>query len=566
MNDVASRSKAEGERVKVRIPIPGLARVSLHFHCTLKKDTNIVAEQIQDELKSTKAELETSNEAYATLKARVKVVATELKERRVECRSLSMSVNELKQTNEQLETQIVNLQSQIADRDRTQTEKDKDVKQLRERIETLELQLHKTEGELKGRDAVGEKALSTYKKKAQNALAVANARAAAANQAKEEAELEAATARTMSEEAIARAKVAEDAGNAALAEAREYVREMETEKMVIEKELLETQDALESTSAETEQLKNELDASRVAQDKLAEDVKELTHGREEERSRNHDLQQELDENQRRLELLYEEVETLREDLRQANNTIAASSSGDANDKESRPISTWTHHTRTSDEIPDRSDAEGTIAMLEGELRDANRAIKELKDALKNAIAEQGSNGYGNSSMPHQPQGHSALNGQAGNESTPLFFAMEKQAELNTARDEINRLANLLGDAESSKMEAYEAMEEMRRRMEEAEARLNRQEKFEGTVKPPPTNSNTTHDADGNANLEYLKNIMMSYLNAKTLAEKKALVPVIAAVLCLTPEEQAAALKNLDDSTGIEGVGMALFESFGSIRR
>jgi predicted nuclease with TOPRIM domain len=344
---------------------------------------------------------------------------------------------------------------------------------------------------------------------------------------------------------------------------------MVTEKENLENRLSEATEALETMSAESEHFRNALDASRAAQEKLVEDVKQLTREREEERSRNRTLQQQLDENQRRLELLYEEVETLREELRQAV-TVAASSSGDNAEKESRPA--WTHPSRTSDEIPDRMDAEGTIAMLEGELRDANRAIKELKDALKNAIAEQGSNGYGHnmeapSSMArHHVDSRAALSsGPAGNESTPLFYAMEKQAELNTARDEINRLANLLGDAESSKMEAYEAMEEMRRRMEEAEARLNRQEKFEGT-KAKPTAS-ATHDADGNANLEYLKNIMLSYLNAKTLSEKKALVPVIAAVLCLTPEEQAAAVKNLEESGGIESVGKALFETFGgSMRR
>lgn len=499
----------------------------------------------------------------------MKTVATELKERRVECRSLSVSVAQLTQTNEQLETQIVNLQYQILERDRTQTEQNKDVTKLRERMESLELELHKTESELKGRDAVGEKALASYKKKAQNALAVANARAAAANQAKEEAEMEAATARTMSEEAIQRARVAENAGNSALAEAKEYVQEMETEKGALEKELWKTKEALESTTAESEHLKNALDASQAAQDKLVEDIKQITHQREEERSRSNMLQQQLDENQQKLDLLYEEVETLREELRQAKAAVAASSSGDANEKESRPT-VWTHHTRTSDELPNGHDSEGTIAMLESELRDANRAIKELKDALKNAIAEQGSNGYGNGMAAPSSAIHHHANSRApassapsGHESTPLFFAMEKQAELNTARDEINRLANLLGDAESSKMEAYEAMDEMRCRMEEAEARLNRQEKFEGTTKP---SNSLTHDADGNANLEYLKNIMLSYLNAKTLAEKKALVPVLAAVLCLTPEEQATAVKNLEESGSIQGVGMAVFETFGSIRR
>ena len=62
----------------------------------------------------------------------------------------------------------------------------------------------------------------------------------------------------------------------------------------------------------------------------------------------------------------------------------------------------------------------------------------------------------------------------GNGSTPLFFAIEKQNELNTARDEINRLA---GDAESENHEAYDATDEMRQKMEKANARLLRCEKL-----------------------------------------------------------------------------------------
>lgn len=116
--------------------------------------------------------------------------------------------DKLSETNEQLETQITNLQSQLSLRDRSQTENDKQAKLLRDRIEKLEVDLRTTEHALKERDAVGEKALSAYKKKAQNALAGANARAAAANQAKDEAEMEAMAARTLSEDAIQRARVA----------------------------------------------------------------------------------------------------------------------------------------------------------------------------------------------------------------------------------------------------------------------------------------------------------------------------------------------------------------------
>merc|ERR1719162_2745133 len=92
-------------------------------------------------------------------------------------------------------------------------------------------------------------------------------------------------------------------------------------------------------------------------------------------------------------------------------------------------------------------------------------------------------------------------------ATPLFYAMEKQAELTQARDEIARLANLLGDAESTKEEAMDDMREMKRMMEDAQSRLKRQEQLK---KSPEEES---------VNLEYLKNIMLSYLNATSIQEK-----------------------------------------------
>jgi hypothetical protein len=245
---------------------------------------------------------------------------------------------------------------------------------------------------------------------------------------------------------------------------------------------------------------------------------------------------------------------------------------------------------------------GAIRMLQNELEGANEAIQELKQALQSAIMRASSSQDGDELYARStsgidggvmesihldgdgfppPRNGSTSNG-SGNESTPLFFALEKQAELNTARDEINRLANLLGDAESSKMEAHDAMDDMRKLMEDAEARLKRYEKLGSAAAGShqskseqllaPNNivgnghvglQNNGSGSDGMVNLEYLKNIMLRYLTAKSLAEKKALVPVVSAVLCLTAEEQAQASTTVEQSGGLEGVGHALFESFGS---
>merc|ERR1719162_1799770 len=123
-------------------------------------------------------------------------------------------------------------------------------------------------------------------------------------------------------------------------------------------------------------------------------------------------------------------------------------------------------------------------------------------------------------------------------ATPLFYAMEKQAELTQARDEIARLANLVGDAESSKQEATDDMLAMKQLMEDAESRLQRHEQLQ---KRP--------DEQESVNLEYLKNIMLSYLNATSIQEKKALLPVIGTVLCLTQQEQITVAAQLDKGHG-----------------
>lgn len=66
--------------------------------------------------------------------------------------------------------------------------------------------------------------------------------------------------------------------------------------------------------------------------------------------------------------------------------------------------------------------------------------------------------------------------------------------------------------------------------------------------------------DSSVNLEYLKNIMLRYMNARSLNEKKGLIPVIAAVLELTDDEQAQAIGNVEKNAGIQGVGTSLIEN------
>lgn len=286
-----------------------------------------------------------------------------------------------------------------------------------------------------------------------------------------------------------------------------------------------------------------------------------------------------------------------------------------------------------------TESDGNVVMLQEELTSANEAIRDLKEILGKILSQNpfileqvqmmdNNQKYDDILPKEQPQtplsssnnksSDSALDindtitattvasndADAGagitttstttsyNDTTPLFFAIEKQAELNTVREEISRLAALLGDAESAKMESYEAMEDMRLRMEDAESRLRRYKKLGSAAsgarhhhRPNTVIGNSsggrgyagwrnsslasagddaddgiTSHGDSTLNLEYLKNIMLSYLNAKTLNEKKALVPVISAVLELTPDEAAAVMVNVEKSAGIDGVGASLFEN------
>uniref|UniRef100_A0A7S4RRY2 GRIP domain-containing protein n=1 Tax=Ditylum brightwellii TaxID=49249 RepID=A0A7S4RRY2_9STRA len=626
------------------------------------KEAQISSSEIADEMKmkdqliadlkkslvEAQAETEASNEAYTTLKSRVKIVATELKERRVECRSLATEVSELNESNSSLRTQLNNLQSQIELTDRNLLDKNEEVDKLTENLKELRVELSKSNKQLDKRGMVGEKAIAAYKKKAQGALATANARAAAANQAREEAEMDARAARTAAEEAVDRTRVAEAERKNAEAKSGEKVQSMQGKVDECLAQVSKLQDELECTRKDLDELKIETEESMMARRKLVEELDSLGQELEEERERASDLTQALRDEKNISKELREQTDDLREAVQRSRNAaFMAQQRQSHNDAETEiggeEISGGgvKHSGSIGDGLSgvtsgSRNEADGTIIMLQQELQGANDAIRELKEALKGALMQNNAavsiNGNDAAMQPVTSQESTQIISQyergpptdmmvssptnvlmtqgnaaapkSGNNSTPLFFAMEKQSELNTAREEIIRLANLLGDAESEKQEAYDAMEEMRRKKEEAEARLRRQEKL-GSAAGGHSGSRSTYESrgaarggyssshhyggssfgvstssyeadgdinsngsefgissenDGIVNLEYLKNVMLSYLNAKTLGERKALVPVVSAVLCLTAEEQTNAMQSVEESSGLEGVSASFFEN------
>ena len=70
-------------------------------------------------------------------------------------------------------------------------------------------------------------------------------------------------------------------------------------------------------------------------------------------------------------------------------------------------------------------------------------------------------------------------------------------------------------------------------------------------------------SNSQVNLEYLKNVMLSFLTADTLADRRKLVPVVATVLCLTPEEQIQAINSVEQNAGLTGVASSFWENVGS---
>lgn len=513
---------------------------------------------MQDELKNSKGELGSTHEEYTTLKSRVKVVANELKDRRAECRDLKSKIEDLKQSNEKLEDHVATLESQLSDRDRSGNEKDEEVGGLRSTIDELEQKLKDASNNIKAKEEEFEKSLGSYKKKAQNSLAVANSRAAAAVQAKEEAELEARAARSTADATMERARVAEENGQRAMADAKAYYQEMELAKEKAVNDLKEVENMLEQKNKTATELQEKLELATSEKGNLAAEKARAARDAETERTKCANFQRELTGAKSRLGVLENDVSRLQSQLQ-----IAEAAATDAK-KTQKP-------NHASSAPVEDSTTKATVMMLQHQLKEANESIAELTEALQNAIALSEKSDVTSAEAASGSGAGAASAATNGSDSVPLFYAMEKQAELNTARNEINRLSSLYADVQSEKAEAQEALDSTRKALDEERSKLQRYEKLgygpsSGTEAGlPNVNGAVSENATsgGRTNIEYLKNIMLSFMDAKTVMEKKALVPVIGAVLCLTPAEQTRAIQNVESTGGLEGFGSAFFETIGS---
>jgi GRIP domain len=501
-------------------------------------------QKVQNSLQMTQDEFNALKGDHETLVQRAKSIAAELKDRRVECRHLESLVDQESQKNQDLLQTIDSLEERLNHQGMSQTEKDSEMDQLRAQLADAKLEMEQVEKVWREKEAKSDLILTEYKKRAQHSLSMANSRTASAVQAREEAELDARSARSTADAALDRANKAEIASREAVLEAKTRIEAMTKERDAAIASLDRLKDEVISIELQRSNAQLELESFRTSKEKTDLEVERLRKELDVAENKTLSTQRKLIESTNLVDTLREEISLLRDQLHHATihaaEYVAPTEKADSNeyaDSKYKPPSMNGSHDEGVD---------SAIAALRSELNEANDAIEDLKAALKNALEQ-------NDQKPE----HQSSNVSTSSESIPLFYAMEKQAELKTARAEMNRLASVIADVQSEKMEAYEAMEDMRRKMEDAEARLKRYEKL-GMVPTSETRKTTEHEVNTAVNIEYLKHIMLRFMNAKSMTEKKTLVPVIAAVLELTPDEAQTAMSSIDHNPTTGVVGSSLF--------
>lgn len=562
------------------------------------------SQTLQENLQKTEAEKNKSNEQYESLKGRVKVVATELKERRQENRDLksnnsnmSAELVMLKDEKEKLKTELDNSKCSSTDKEQRSEEYQQRIKELEEELEVVQTKYAEA-------GAVGNVALQQYKKKAQAALANANARAASANQTKEEMEVEFRSLKAAAEEAEAERKDAIRERIEGIDKVSSDFNKLDETYQSTATELQQTTQKFKEVCTEKDNLEQGLQDSINEQHRLYDEIQklstEVTKHKEIVDSYSAELDQEksitrdLTHSLRNLKEQHERSAAAAFLAKQKENSGMSMEDSSSADHAAGIAADCTKHHMVRNE--------GMVNMLQEELDGANEAIMELKRELRDALTrekERGlvqhsnndassisplSNNHEEMSLSEQyhhnenKQNHHETNNNTSSSSTPLFYAIEKQAELKIASAEINRLASLVSELETLKQAAWEEKEDMRKNMEESEARLRRHEKLGassvvtrsvpnaatraspyGSMHKPVGPSHPKPESSENLNLEYLKNITLRYIKASSVPERKALIPVLAAVLCLTEDETQNAIQAVD-SSGLGNVGNALFES------
>jgi hypothetical protein len=536
----------------------------------------------------------TTAEQYDSLKTRVKSVAQELKERRVECRSLSAQLEDVKAHNVTLKQEVEQLQKELTNK--VQAAEDVSTKEMlyQSSRKILEEKISKLENDVLDERKKGEQALLAYKNKSVKALADAQRRVAAANQLKADSEAELVVLRAnlddmqsmldqMSDRVEDRIKGYKENNQQLL----EKIAEKDSVIAQVEKELISQHEVYRNVTQQKASLEKDLAQTRAEWENIqCLYQKEAALNRELAKS-NAQLETDIKKLNDELSMIKDESDDFVGGSKIMAKKDLSASSDTGTEIDDNGFGHF--HIRRQDDM---------VSSLQDDLLEANRAIEGLKEALRQALAqnkqqitkqsevqsriiEEGNNYFESDVYTDIPLENTSENSNNGEAGTALFYAFEKQAELNTARDEINRLANLIGEVQCEKQEALDQVYRLQKMLEETEAKLNRQCKLLGAPTIGLNNStvnsktiietskssksaavNATEEATNaaSANIEYLKHVMLRYLRARTTNEKRALLPVIAAVLCLTNDEKKSVERAVEESGGLSGMGNAFFES------
>jgi predicted nucleic acid-binding Zn-ribbon protein len=648
---------------------------TIHTLRTSLTSSNNQVTALEARVKLTQQEAQASQEQYENLKGRVKAVATELKERRIECRTLSVQVEDLTSTNSSLKFEVDRMQVEVASKT-AEAEQVQSVQHTHEhKVTDLEEQVSKLERDLGEERKRSDRAMSTYKAKSVKALGDSQRRVATANQSKAESEAELEVLRAHVEEMQDTMDAMSDRVEDRLKDSKDTIASLE--KSLLEKDmLLGDMEADLSTAQEqaaqavdkTQKLEQEMTQTRSEWEDIQCDYqKEVERNRELAKS-NTQMDSDMKNLRSELNILREEYEDLQNELHSGGKSTmprrrsrplsvnlqahSTSDYGDMADGQSvgTGSTSMNNHNNNNNNRYNNPQADGhdMVAILQEELQEANTAISGLKQALRQALSNNNNNGSGtattgnkkgkkhgggvssrheedddNSSVsshdanadfaadlssPSQSRGRGSyadvsLGMDADNNSNDndndappnaLYFAFEKQAELNTAREEINRLANLVGEVQSEKTDALEKCAHLEKGLEETNAKMQRQSKllgyaetskqqrqqpqeqpmtpggsrrYSGDPRTPGRGGSGTMDNSAEeaanaatANVEYLKHVMLRYLHAKSNNEKRGLLPVVSAVLCLTSDEKKSVDQAIQETGGLTGMGNAFFES------
>ena len=173
-----------------------------------------------------------------------------------------------------LEKEKADLQMTCSRLENENDEKYERITHLESQLSGLQEQLQSTENALIEKGSLGDKALTAYKKKAQASLANANARAAASNQAREDAEIEASNARSEAQAALEIARKATDEKEAALAKATEDLQEFLDEIERLKTNLSDANNEHEVTKSRCMTLAKDIDELKLGQQLPKDDAED----------------------------------------------------------------------------------------------------------------------------------------------------------------------------------------------------------------------------------------------------------------------------------------------------